>query len=171
MGFFKNVGKTLKKNISFKNLVKVATKASGFIPGVGGVVQEQMQALTQANEAKKEAKRAQQQGNIELAQQKQAEADLLTASVGKTVGSMSKSISAQIATATLDEAKQGITDGTMKTAGNLGADLVNSTIKEWFNRNWKIVLGSIVGLFLLWKFILKPHPSAPRRRLNKTRFM
>lgn len=53
MGFFKKIGKTIKKNVSFKNLVKVATPALGIIPIAGGFLQNTAEGLSAAHQAKK----------------------------------------------------------------------------------------------------------------------
>jgi hypothetical protein len=168
MGFLKNVGKTLKKEISFKNLVKVANQASAFIPVAGGVIQGQIQALQDANAAKKELRRAVASGDAAQIATSQLNADLSSQNAAKYAGSISKSMSNTIVSTTLAEAQKGISEGATSQAGKLGSKLVNATIKEWFLSNWKwiLVVGSATAIY--YKYFCCG--SKKRTRSNYRRF-
>jgi hypothetical protein len=149
MGFLKNVGQTLKKEVSFKNLVKVAGKASGFIPGFGSVIQGQIEATSAAVQAKKDARRAIVLGDTQNIPALVAASDLASANAAKFTGSISKSVSSSIVNATLQEAQKGISQSVINQGGSLGATIVNATLKQWFLKNWSwiLVIGSATAIY------------------------
>ena len=141
MGFFKKIGNAIKKNVSFKNLVKVATPIMGAIPIVGGAVQSISQNLQDSHEAKKANKAAQAEYNKQVA--------LATAS--QTVGAVANAGSNLFAKSVLEGVNDGLSSGVVQGAGVVGATVVNSTLKVWFQKNWKYVIGGAVGLIgLIW---------------------
>ncbi|MBO9584663.1 MAG: hypothetical protein J7574_10945 [Flavobacterium sp.] len=141
MGFFKKIGTAIKKNVSFKNLVKVATPIMGAIPFVGGTVQNISQNLQDAHEAKKANKQAEEEYNKQLALN----------SASNAVGAVANAGSQIFAKAITTGVNDGLSAGFVEGTGQVGATVVSSTIKVWFQRNWKIVVGAVAGLIaLIW---------------------
>lgn len=153
MGFFKKIGKAIKKNVSFKNLVKVATPIMGAIPFVGGAVQSMSQNLQDAHEAKKANNAAQAEYNNQLA----------LATAGQTVGAVAGAGANIFGQAVMTGVNDGLSAGFVKGSGQVGSTLVTSTIKVWFQRNWKIVIGAVVGLIALIWFIRSDRNNSGKR--------
>ena len=168
MGFFKNIGKAIKKNVNLKNVLKIATPLMGAIPFVGGFVQTTAQGLQDAHAAKKAEKDAQNEYDRQVAQQQQQMAQnqvnenlnqmayVASASTGKVVGD-----------ALMKGVNDGLSSGFVSGSGQVGATVVTSTLKVWFQRNWKIVAGSVAGLIALIWFIRRD--SGNSRRVPKRR--
>lgn len=158
MGFFKNIGKAIKKNVSFKNLVKVATPIMGAIPIVGGAVQSVSQNLQDAHEAKKA--------------NRQAEADALNQqayqTAGQAVGAVANAGTQMFAKGVTEGVYNGLSTGAKQGLGTVGAEVADSTLKAWFTKHWKqILIGlSIVGILYLIK---KNMDKNPRRRVQRRR--
>lgn len=168
MGFFKNIGKAIKKNVSFKNLVKIATPVMGAIPIVGGAVQSVSQNLQDAHEAKKAAKNAQseydRQVAEQLAQQKANEAYL---TAGQTVGAVANAGGQIFAKAVTEGAYAGLGTGAQQGLGTVGAEIADSTISAWFKKHWKhILIGlSVIGaIYLIRKHNEDKYPRKRARR-------
>ncbi|KRD57701.1 hypothetical protein ASE40_15160 [Flavobacterium sp. Root935] len=157
MGFFKKIGTAIKKNVSFKNLVKVATPIMGAIPFVGGTVQNISQNLQDAHEAKKANKQAEEEYNKQMA--------LNTAS--QAVGAVANAGSQIFAKAVTTGINDGLSTGFVQGSGQVGATVVSSTIKVWFQRNWKIVLGAVAGLIALIWFLRRDRNNSGRRVARK----
>ncbi|MBP1224494.1 hypothetical protein [Flavobacterium sp. 1355] len=157
MGFFKKIGTAIKKNVSFKNLVKVATPIMGAIPFVGGTVQNISQNLQDAHEAKKANKQAEEEYNKQMA--------LSTAS--QAVGAVANAGSQIFAKAVTTGINDGLSTGFVQGSGQVGATVVSSTIKVWFQRNWKIVLGAVAGLIALIWFLRRDRNNSGRRVARK----
>lgn len=147
MGFFKKIGKAIKKNVSFKNLVKVATPIMGAIPFVGGVAQNVSEGLQASHEAKKQAKRdndAQALAAAELQQQQVLEY------AGKNVGAIAGAGAQGFFKGVTEGAYDGASKGVKQGLGTVGAEVADSALKAWFTKHWKhllIALG-VVGGFL-----------------------
>ncbi|URC11446.1 hypothetical protein [Flavobacterium sp. B183] len=159
MGFFKKIGKAIKKNVSFKNLVKVATPIMGAIPFVGGAVQSISQNLQDAHEAKKANRQAEAEMNNQLA----------ISTAGQTVGAVANAGAEIFGNAVMTGVNDGLSKGVTKGAGEVGATVVSSTLKVWFERNWKIVLAAVAGLIALIWFIRKDNNNNSRSRVAKRR--
>lgn len=147
MSFFKGIGKMIKRNVNFKTLVKVGTKAAGMIPGVGGQVQSVMQGFSDAAELKK--------------QQRQAEAQAVAEQASQTAGNLIGSQTGKL----VNKAIAGASDSFKETTGQAGASVVDFTIKEWFKKHvWHVVagVGVILGLIFVPKLFRKKRFSAPR---------
>jgi hypothetical protein len=141
MGFFKKIGNAIKKNVSFKNLVKVATPIMGAIPFVGGAVQNISQNLQDAHEAKKANNAAQAEYNNQVA----------LATAGQAVGAVAGAGANIFGQAVMNGVNDGLSTGLVQGSGQVGATVLTSTIKVWFQRNWKILLGAVAGLIaLIW---------------------
>lgn len=172
MGFFKKIGKAIKKvtkKISFKNIVKLG--ASLDPTGIVGGIQA-------SHEAKKEEKRAlAEQKAAELEYQKQLEAQNAaeaekqrqimeqakqqaeyqrmvvatnTQAVGGKVGLVAGSIAGQIGNSALQSGLQQIDQNLQTGLAQAGANIANQSMTEWLKMHWwKLVLGVvIVGLAL-----------------------
>ncbi|MBB4803904.1 hypothetical protein HNP37_003984 [Flavobacterium nitrogenifigens] len=168
MGFFKNIGKAIKKNVSFKNLVKVATPIMGAIPIVGGTVQNISQKLQDAHEAKKEAQNAQNEYDRQVAEAN-AEALRLQAlqTAGQTVGAVAGAGTQIFSKAVTEGAYAGLGAGTQQGLGTVGAEIADSTISAWFKKHWKhILIGlSVIGaIYLIRKHNEDKYPRKRARR-------
>ena len=124
MGFFKKIGQSIKKNVSFKNLVKVATTAVGFVPGVGGLVQQGLTTVTDAVEAKKLAKKAEAEGKKAEADYWNAQTQALTQSTAKTVGAVAGAGANIFGEAVVNGVNDGLSAGVVKASGQVGATVV-----------------------------------------------
>jgi hypothetical protein len=148
MGFFKKIGASLKKatkQISFKNLVKVA---GGFDPT--GIVS----GMQQAHQAKKDAK----------AEEAAYEQSIVEQKLGAVAGGLAGSYAQALVTG----ASNGVDLGVKKAVANTGADMADLTIKAWFTKHWKkmlIAVGAIVALVIIWKkFLSNPKGSRVAKR-------
>ncbi|MGE6352823.1 hypothetical protein ACQKCJ_02980 [Flavobacterium sp. NPDC079362] len=157
MGFFKKIGTAIKKNVSFKNLVKVATPIMGAIPFVGGAVQNISQNLQDAHEAKKANNAAQAEYNNQQA----------LAVASQTAGAVANAGSQIFAKSVVTGINDGLSAGFVQGTGQVGATVVSSTIKVWFQRNWKIVLGAVAGLIALIWFIRRDRNNSGKRVARK----
>jgi len=153
MGFFKKIGTAIKKNVSFKNLIKVATPIMGAIPFVGGTVQNISQNLQDAHEAKKANNAAQAEYNNQLA----------IASASQTTGAIANAGANIFAKSVATGINDGLSAGFVEGSGQVGATVVTSTIKVWFQRNWKIVIGAVAGLIALIWFIRRDRNNTGKR--------
>jgi hypothetical protein len=166
MGFFKKIGAAIKKNVSFKNLVKVATPIMGAIPFVGGTVQNISQNLQDAHQAKKDA---QAQNNAQ-AEYDAEQLRLQTLNyAGQNVGAVVNAGAQMFAKGVTEGAYAGTSTGFQNGLGTVGANVADSTIKAWFTKHWKhILIGlSIVGAI----YLIKKHndDKNPRRRAVRRR--
>jgi hypothetical protein len=148
MGFFKKIGASLKKatkQISFKNLVKVA---GGFDPT--GIVS----GMQQAHQAKKDSKAEEAAYQQSLVQEK--------------LGAVAGGLAGSYAEALVTGASAGVDVGVKKAVANTGADMADLTIKAWFTKNWKkiaIPVGAIIALVIIWKkFLSNPNSSGRGRK-------
>jgi len=153
MGFFKKIGAAIKKNVSFKNLVKVATPIMGAIPFVGGTVQNISQNLQDAHEAKKANNAAQAEYNNHQALALASQTASAVANAGANV----------FGKAVMTGVNDGLSAGFVEGSGQVGSTIVSSTIKVWFNKNWKIVLGAVAGLIALIWFLRRDRNNTGKR--------
>jgi hypothetical protein len=161
MGFFKKIGASLKKatkQISFKNLVKVATPLLGAIPIAGGLVQGTVESMSAAHQAKKDG-RAEEAAYLE-AQTMQNLGTVAGGVVGAASGNFSKALVEGVYNGTSNGLKQGVADA--------GVDLADSAIKAWFTKHWKHLLmgvGGVIALVVIWKkFLSNPKGSRVAKR-------
>lgn len=157
MGFFKKIGGFVKKatkQISFKNLVKVA---GGLDPtGLVGT----MQNAHYEKKAIAEQRKAQAQYDAQVAQQAQAQANAMAKS-SPNIG--------DILTGAAGGALVGAGNvlGGSSTAVQTGATFVDNTLSTWFKQNWLKVFGAVTGVTLLIILIVKltkKNHSTSRRR-------
>jgi hypothetical protein len=154
MGFFKGIGKFIKKNVNIKTAIKGVGQAGSLIPGVGGVVAGTIGQLQDAHYAKKE--------------QRQAEANALVEQAAQNLGSAGGTIAGQFASKTLQNAYANASDEVKAGLGKVGANVADHTIKEWFKKHWKLVVGLGLGIPLIIvaivKFSRRGSRTASRRR-------
>lgn len=157
MSIFTKIGKAVKKGvkqISLKNIVKIGTPFLSMIPLVGGAVQQTVEGLSASAEARKLAKKAEADGDLSLAESYQIQADMLAKSSGAVVGQQAGSVLKAFTKGVTTELVAQASDSAKEASGVVGASVVDSTIKEWFNQHLKMLTGVVVGLvavFLVWK--------------------
>lgn len=158
MGFFKNIGKTIKKatkQISFKNAVKLAGNVASSLPGIGGIAGSAILSAQDAHYAKK----AQAQADNDA--QAQAATEAYNNAQGKlndAVGSIGQSIGGQAVSNAWGGVNQGIKTG----ASNVGADVMQGSIMTWLKKRWYMVLGALILIFFVIRFATRK-PSTRRR--------
>lgn len=160
MGFFKKIGKAIKKNVSFKNLVKVATPIMGAIPFVGGTVQNISEGLQASHEAKKQAQRDNDAYAQAMAEQQQQQ---VLSYAGKQVGAIANAGAQNFFQGVTEGAYNGTSNGVKQGLGTVGADIADSTIMAWLKKHWKHLLigvGVIGGVL----FIRSSKSNNNRRR-------
>lgn len=150
MGFFKKIGGFVKKatkQISFKNLVKVA---GNFDPtGMVSNLQAQHEAEKQERAQVRRDRKAQEEYNATLQREKIGVKDVINGALGGA----------------LDGAGNVIA-GTQE-AGQTGAKLVDSTLNAWLKKNWLKLVGGILGtvtvVFVFVKMLGSKKPTYRRR--------
>lgn len=163
MGFFKNIGKAIKKNVNLKGVLKIATPIAGMIPYVGGMAQNLLQGVQDKAAAKKAEKEAQNEYDRQVAQQQQQMAqNQVNQNLGQMAYIASSSTMDVLGNAIVKGANDGLSNGFTKGSGEIGATVVTSTLKVWFQRNWKIVAGSVAGLIALIWFIRRDSGNSIR---------
>jgi hypothetical protein len=61
----------------------------------------------------------------------------------------------------LNNVVQGLGNGVQESAGQAGATIVNSTLKEWFKKNWYYVAGGVLIFFGgIWYFVKRGKKSS-----------
>nr|WP_294781359.1 hypothetical protein [uncultured Flavobacterium sp.] len=166
MGFFKSIGKAIKKNVSFKNLVKVATPLMGAIPFAGGALQQISTNAQEAHEAKKAQQNAQNDYDRQVAEQQQQLAQQqMYNTAGQLVGSVAQAGTQIFSKAVTEGAYAGLGTGAQQGLGTIGAEVADSTIQAWFKKHWKhILIGlSVIGLIYLINQHNKPKKRVTRR--------
>lgn len=170
MGIFKKIGAAIKKNVSFKNLVKIATPIMGAIPFAGGAIQNISQGLQDAHEAKKQAK-AQNNAQAEYDAEQLRLATLSYA--GEQVGSVVNAGSQMFAKGITEGVYAGTSTGIKTGLGTVGADVADSTIKAWFIKHWKHLLIAagvvLVGLWVRQRLRVNGGRNHYKRQLAKRR--
>lgn len=164
MGFFKSIGKAVKKNVSFKNLVKVATPLMGAIPFAGGTLQSIATNASAAHEAKKDAQNAQNEYDRQVAEQNALVAQQqVYQNAGKMVGAIAGAGGQIFTQAVTEGAYAGISTGAKNGLGIVGAEVADSTISAWFKKHWKhILIGlSVIGLI----YLINQH-NKPKKRVR-----
>lgn len=176
MGFFKNIGKAIKKvtkKISFNNVIKLA---SNFDPtGIsGGAI-----AAVEAKKDEKKALEAQKKAQLEYDKQVAADNQALakqqleimqkasqeaeyqrqivasnTQAIGGKVGIIAGSITGQIGQAALQSASQQVNQDLQTGIARAGATMANSTLNEWLKMHWWKLLIGLVALGFGLRFLL-----------------
>lgn len=149
MGFFKKIGKSIKKvtkQISLKNVVKLGTPLLGSIPVAGSFLQTTVSGMSDAHALKKQEAQAVKDGNAELARQYAEQAQLASSASGGAMGSVTggivKSFANQLVKGTVNGAYDGVNSGLKEGIAKSGASLGNMALGEWFKVHWwKVVAG------------------------------
>lgn len=166
MGFFKNIGKTIKKaakKISFKNIVKLGTSLDP--TGISGGIVASIEAKKEEKKALAEQKKAELEYQKQLAANNAAEAEkakqemekaaqlaeynrMVVASnsqaVGGKIGIVAGSIGGQMTQAALSEASKQVNQDFQTGLAKAGATMANQTMNEWLKMHWwKVLLGVV----------------------------
>lgn len=172
MGFFKKIGKAIKKNVSFKNLVKVATPLMGAIPVVGGLAQNISEKAQEAHQAKKDAEALKAQGDYQAAQDAEMRAQALQVQVasvaGSALGAVSNAGAQMVAKGVTDGAWAGTSQGVKQSLGNVGADIADNTITAWFKKHWKHILIGLTVIGAIYLIRKNSMGRNGRRGVRKT---
>jgi hypothetical protein len=176
MGFFKNIGKTIKKaskQISLKNVVKIASSfdPTGIAGGVIGSIQakkDEKKALLEQQKAQAEYDKqillqneAEAKKQMEIVEQAKAQAEYQrqlmasnTQAVGGKIGVVVGSIGGSIGKEVLRTASENIDKDLQTGIAKAGANLANLTLNEWLKLQWWKVLLGIVAVGTLVKIFM-----------------
>jgi flagellar biosynthesis/type III secretory pathway protein FliH len=177
MGFFKNIGKSIKKatkQISFKNVVKIASSLdpTGIAGGIVGSIEakkEEKKALQQQEQAQREydaavlaqnkAEAETQAQNMEIARKNAEYQRMLVASntqaVGGKVGLVAGSVVGQIGVSAVNAGMQQINSDFQTGVAKAGANLANNTMNEWLKMHWWKVALAVISLLTAIYFVSK----------------
>lgn len=176
MGFFKNVGKTIKKatkQISLKNVIKLGSSLdpTGIARGVVDSVQakkDEKKALAEQQKAEQDYQKAVEQNNqfealkqkqlMEIAKQEAQVQRVIVATnnqaVGGKIGVVAGSIAGDISRQAIQTASQQIDQNLQLGVAQAGANLATLTFNEWLKINWWKVLAGIIGVVVLLKMFM-----------------
>lgn len=176
MGFFKNVGKTIKKaskQISLKNVIKLGSSLdpTGIAGSVIGSIQakkDEKKALKEQQKAEQDYQKAIEQNNqfeaikqkelMEVAKQEAQVQRVIVATnnsaVGGKIGVVAGSIAGDISRQAIQTASQQIDQNLQLGVAQAGANLATLTFNEWLKINWWKVLAGIIGLAVLFKMFM-----------------
>lgn len=177
MGFLKNVGKTIKKaskQISLKNVVKLATKfdPTGIAGGVVDSIQakkDEKKALLEQQKAQADYDKAIEQNNqfeaikqaqlMEVAKQNALVQRQIVATnnqaVGGKIGLVAGSIGGDISREVIKTASQQIDQNVQLGIAQAGANIANLTLNEWLKLHWWKLLVAIIGIAVLIKVLVR----------------
>lgn len=165
MGFFKNIGKAIKKNVSFKNLVKIATPVMGAIPFVGGTLQNVSEGLQASHQAKKDAKAiANEEDRLaaEAAAQQMQQQTLTYA--GESIGAVAGAAGQMLTKSAIEGAYAGTSTGVKQGLGTIGAEVADSSISAWFKKHLNHILIAASALGAIYLIRSKSLTGKTRRR-------
>ncbi|KFF15082.1 hypothetical protein [Flavobacterium hydatis] len=151
MGFFKKLGNAVKKGvkqISLKNAVKFGTPLLGAIPVVGSTLKDVVTGISEADQLRKQAREAEEQGKLADAQALQQQADYLAQLKGAQVGQQAGGVIKAFTKGATDEMLASVSNTSKEFVGNVGASVADQSIKAWFKKHWKnmlIALCAIIG--------------------------
>lgn len=158
MGFFKKIGKGIKKGlkqVSFKNAVKLAGNVASSLPGIGGIAGSAILSAQDAHYAKKAQAQAENEAQAQAANEAllnaQVQLNDATNSIGQSIGSVA-----------LNSAWGGVNQGIKMGASNVGADIMQGSIMTWLKKRWYMVVGALVLIFFVIRFATRK-PSTRRR--------
>lgn len=176
MSFLKKIGKGIKtasKQISFKNLVKIASKfdPSGIVGGIQDAhiaKQEEKKALAQQKAAEMEYQKqlaanntaeAERQRLLAIDAQEKAEYNrqiqsVNTQAVGGKIGVVAGSIGGNVSKIALQTATENINQDLKEGVAKAGANMANTTLNEWFKIHWWKVLLGVVAVGFGIRFFL-----------------
>ncbi|WP_374172733.1 hypothetical protein [Flavobacterium tructae] len=152
MGFFKKIGKAIKKNVSFKNLVKIATPIMGAIPFVGGTLQNVSEGLQASHQAKKDAKAMKDEQERLIAEQAAESMKQQTLNyAGDNFGAIVDAGAQMVSKAVVNGAYSGTSKGLKEGAANVAADMADLSLSAWFKKhlNHILIAGAALGAIYL----------------------
>ncbi|SHM72039.1 hypothetical protein [Flavobacterium xinjiangense] len=157
MSIFTKIGKSVKqgaKQISLKNIVKIGTPLLSMIPVVGGLAQNTVEGISASAEAKKQARIAEMEGNLAKAEALHAQSNALAQQSGAIVGQQAGSVINAFTKGATKEVIAQTSESVKEASGQVGASVIDFTIKEWFKKHWKhllIVLSCIGAVYMIIK--------------------
>lgn len=169
--FFKKIGsgvKKLTKKINMKGFVKLAGNGLSMLPGVGGIVGQQILNAQDAHYQKKAEREAleQMEQNPEFSQMANTEKVMLVKNAisSGVVDSFNQAQDlAQRKGVTLGEVLTATAGGALQGAGSAlagdvkviqtGGTFTQGVFMNWLKRFWYVPLGVVVVLALVWKKI------------------
>lgn len=168
MGFFKKIGRGIKKvtkKISFNNAIKLA---SSFDPtGISRGVIDSVEAKKAEKQAIEEQNKAQAEYDRQVAENNKAAAEqqriliqkamdkaeynkqiqsMNTQAVGGKLGVVLGSIGGQIGQSAMQTASENINQDLQKGLAKAGANIANNTLNEWLKIHWWKLLIGVVAL-------------------------
>ncbi|CAD0006563.1 hypothetical protein [Flavobacterium salmonis] len=168
MGFFKSIGKSLKKVVNLKTLVKTVGAVASVVPIGGKLVQKGIDIATKAVNARAKQKEAEKQKDYQAAHDAKLIADALEQQAKQlgvnAVQTASASTAQMLSGAVVDGALQGVSQSAVNGLGNLGSQVVDSTLKQWFKKNWMYLTGGLVALLALIWFMRRGSNNSSRAR-------
>jgi hypothetical protein len=134
------------------------------------MIQNTMQGLSAAHEAKKDAQNAQNEYDRQVAEANaEAIRQQTLAYAGQSLGTMAGGGAQMLMKGVTEGIYNGASTGVKQGLGTVGAEVADSTLKAWFKKHWKhILIGlSIVGAI----YLIKKHndDKNPRRRVQRRR--
>jgi hypothetical protein len=143
MGFFKKIGQSIKKNVSLKNVLKIAAPLMSAVPVVGSLAGDMIQNGLDARQAQKDNENLQSEYNKQL----------LTQTASKVVQPLAQAVTQNFGNAVLEGAYSGVSNGVKSSFAKTGVTLADSVVKQWFLTHWKWLAGAgalILGL-IFWR--------------------
>lgn len=169
MGFFKKLGNAVKKGvkqISLKNVVKIGTPLLGAIPLVGGLAQNIVTGISEADAMKKQARQAEEEGRIADALALQQQADYLAKLQGAQVGQQAGSVIKAFTKGATDEMLASASNTSKGFVGNVGASVADQSIKAWFKKHWKKMLIALAAI-IAGVYIYKKSKADKKKPINR----
>lgn len=151
MSFLKGIGKMIKKNVNFKNVVKLGGQLANAIPVVGGQVSGVIQGLQDAHYARKQANAEAQ----EIAMQ----------SVVNNAGTAVGTIAGQALNRTAETLYKNSPQIINNALAPVGAKAIDVILKEWFKKHWKTLTGIVVGIAVIFFVLPKLMNRSTSKRL------
>lgn len=176
MGFFKNIGKAIKKvtkKISFNNIIKLGSSLDP--TGISRGIIDSVEAKKAEKKALQEQKAAQLEYDKQVAANNLAEAEKQkqlmeqaaanaemqrqvtaanTQAVGGKIGLVGGSLVGQIGASALQSGIQQIDQNLQTGLAKAGANIANQTITEWLKIHWWKLLIGVVVLGLGLRFLI-----------------
>lgn len=168
MGILKKIGKSLKKVANLKTLVKTVGAVASVVPIGGTLVSKGIDIAQKAVAARAKQKEAERQNDYQAAHDAQMQAQALEQQAQQlglnTVQATASSTAKLLSGAVVDGALQGVSQSAVNGLGNLGSQVVDSTLKQWFKKNWMYLTGGLVAFFALIWFMRRGANNSPRAR-------
>lgn len=141
------ISKFLKKNVSFKNAVKLTGIA---VPGVAGSIIQGLQASAEAKKAARNQKAAEQ-------------ANLKAQQIGEQIGAYGGTVAGNVIKGATKKVLAGASQGANEASGIIGAKVLDNTIVEWVKSHKSILIGAVVSI-LAYLLLFRRKPQRKRGR-------